>query len=370
MINSTQEASASALLLAAGLLVSACEKPPIDTVQGGFRGTGMVHVSNPRIVETQASVNAVPAALPAVPREGQKASEVYQNVKVLGDVSVAEFTRIMVAMTQWVAPQQGCGYCHNLQNLADDSMYTKVVARRMIQMTQNINSDYKTHVADTGVTCYTCHRGMPVPANVWFAPEPQKHATRMVGSNGGQNTAAESVALASLPYDPFTPYLSKAQTIAVNATTALPNERVGSIAATEQTYALMMHMSDGLGVNCTYCHNSRAFSSWSTSTPQRVTAWHGIRMARDLNNTYMEPLTQTFPVNRLGALGDVAKVNCATCHQGAYKPMYGASMLKDYPALSAAGAHAAIPVPAEAEASAPPPVRAGSRSCTTEAPKS
>jgi mono/diheme cytochrome c family protein len=27
-------------------------------------------------------------------------------------------------------------------------------------------------------------------------------------------------------------------------------------------------------------------------------------------------------------MGDVAKVNCATCHQGAYKPLYGASMLK------------------------------------------
>jgi photosynthetic reaction center cytochrome c subunit len=341
-----------ALLLAAGVLVSACEKPPITTEQHGFRGTAMVKVSNPRIVAGQAGIHAVPAALPAAPQEGQKASEVYQNVKVLGDVSVAEFTRIMVAMTQWVAPQQGCGYCHNLQNLADDSLYTKVVARRMIQMTQTINSDYKTHVADTGVTCYTCHRGMPVPANVWFAPEPQKHATRMVGSKGGQNTPAESVAFASLPYDPFTPYLSKANTIAVNAKTALPNVRVGSIQATEDTYALMMHMSDGLGVNCTYCHNTRAFSSWETSTPQRVTAWHGIRMSRELNNAYMDPLAQTFPVHRLGALGDVAKVNCATCHQGAYKPLYGASMLKDYMALSAAGAMAAIPAAAAPEAPA------------------
>jgi len=27
---------------------------------------------------------------------------------------------------------------------------------------------------------------------------------------------------------------------------------------------------------------------------------------------------------------------CATCHQGAYKPLYGANMLKDYPALAGA----------------------------------
>jgi photosynthetic reaction center cytochrome c subunit len=64
-----------------------------------------------------------------------------------------------------------------------------------------------------------------------------------------------------------------------------------------------------------------------------VTAWHGIRMARDLNLNYMETLTEVFPANRKGELGDVAKLNCATCHQGAYKPLYGAGMLKDHPEL-------------------------------------
>jgi len=49
-----------------------------------------------------------------------------------------------------------------------------VVARRMIQMTQRINVDWKPHVADTGVTCYTCHRGNNIPANVWFAAKDRK----------------------------------------------------------------------------------------------------------------------------------------------------------------------------------------------------
>jgi photosynthetic reaction center cytochrome c subunit len=56
-------------------------------------------------------------------------------------------------------------------------------------------------------------------------------------------------------------------------------------------------------------------------------------MARDLNVAYMEPLTEVFPAHRKGELGDVAKVNCATCHQGAYKPLYGAKMAKDFPEL-------------------------------------
>jgi photosynthetic reaction center cytochrome c subunit len=56
-------------------------------------------------------------------------------------------------------------------------------------------------------------------------------------------------------------------------------------------------------------------------------------MARELNNDYMTPLTDTFPAHRLGPKGDVAKVNCSTCHQGAFKPLYGAQMAKHYPEL-------------------------------------
>ena len=100
-----------------------------------------------------------------------------------------------------------------------------------------------------------------------------------------------------------------------------------------------MHMSDSLGVNCTYCHNTRSFSSWDMSTPQRATSWYGIRMARHLNNEYLAPLTKTFPAQRLGSTGDVAKVNCSTCHQGTFKPLlYGAQMRTDHPELLAAKA--------------------------------
>jgi len=155
--------SIAGLLLGALALLAGCERPPVDSVQRGFRGTGMEQVYNPRILAGQAQNNAVPEVQPAASSEGPKAKDVFQNVKVLGHLSVGEFTRLMTAMTSWVAPEQGCAYCHNLQNLADDSVYTKVVARRMVQMTQHINADWKAHVANTGVTCYTCHRGKTVP---------------------------------------------------------------------------------------------------------------------------------------------------------------------------------------------------------------
>jgi len=64
------------------------------------------------------------------------------------------------------------------------------------------------------------------------------------------------------------------------------------------------------------------------------------------------PLTSTFPAHRLGVLGDVAKVNCATCHQGLFKPLYGASMAKDYPELT--GAINNAPAESPTEGTTPP----------------
>jgi photosynthetic reaction center cytochrome c subunit len=236
-------------------------------------------------------------------------------------------------MTTWIAPEQGCAYCHNPANFADDSKYTKVVARKMVEMTQHINTDWKNHVGQTGVTCFTCHRGNPVPKEIWFTADNAPKGANFIGDTAGQNKPAKTVGLSSLPNDPFTPFLLGKEEIRVNGNTALPTGNRQSIKQAEWTYGLMMHMSASLGVNCTYCHNTRNVATWEGGPPQRVTAWHGIRMARDLNLSYLEPLTEVFPAHRKGELGDVAKLNCATCHQGAYKPLYGTGMLKDHPEL-------------------------------------
>jgi photosynthetic reaction center cytochrome c subunit len=323
-----------ALVIGAALLLTGCERPPIQTQQTGYRGTAIVQVTNPRTEAKKAAANVVPEALPAADGSGPLAKDTYQNVKVLGDLSVAQFTRVMTAMTQWVSPQQGCAYCHNLQNLADDGVYAKVVARRMLQMTKHINADWKSHVADTGVTCYTCHRGQPVPANLWFANPPAKVMPVGLGNRMGQNAPSESVGLSSLPADPYSEFLKEEKEIRVHGTTALPTGNRKSIKQTEYTYALMFNFSDGLGVNCTYCHNSRIFQNWEQSSPARVKAWHAIRMVRNLNNEYLEPLGPTYPPERLGPTGDAPKAVCSTCHQGVPKPLYGVSMLKDYPELA------------------------------------
>jgi photosynthetic reaction center cytochrome c subunit len=259
----------------------------------------------------------------------------------------------MASMTAWVAPQQGCTYCHKAgEDFSVDALYTKIVARRMLQMTRHINADWKVHVAQTGVTCWTCHRGQPVPSNVWYSPEPQKQAAGMLGDRAGQNAPAPVVGLTSLPNDPYTAFLSQPNDIRVIGTSALPEGNLKSIKQTEFTYGLMMHMSQSLGVNCTYCHNTRSFAEWDGSTPQRATAWYGIRMVRDINTDYLQSLASVFPPRRRGPLGDAPKANCATCHQGAFKPLYGASMLASHPELRGGGITAVV-APAAAPVAAP-----------------
>ena len=116
----------------------------------------------------------------------------------------------------------------------------------------------------------------------------------------GQNLASASVGLTSLPYDPFTPYLANDALIRVQT----PAPRVMPVKPgtkdAEWTYGLMMHMSTSLGVNCTYCHNSRAWYSWEESPPQRTNAWHGIRMVRDINNNFIDPLQPSWAANPYG----------------------------------------------------------------------
>ncbi len=344
-------------------LLSGCERPPMESTQTGYRGTAMGAVVNPRIAGPAEAAQTLPEPIAAIPvaAGAPLAKDSYQNVQVLGDLPATEFTRTMLAITAWVAPKQGCAYCHAPgEALSSDKLYTKVVARKMIAMTRHINADWKNHVAPTGVTCYTCHRGEPVPAKVWFTEPLARSAGGATTESGGQNHPSMEAGLTSLGTDVLTPYLLGNAPIRAAGTTALPTGHVASIRQTENTFGLMVHMSTSLGVNCTHCHNTRSHAEWPESPLTRTKAFHGINMARDLNNAYLVPLTPTFPAERLGKLGDVAKISCATCHQGINKPLKGAPMLKDHPALAgpwgsvAAGTAAATPdagsVPAAAVA--------------------
>ena len=328
------------------LALSGCELGPKVSTQTGYRGTGVAQVTNVNLRLPSDNIPAEP--YPLDPNDtSPPARQTYQNVQVLGDVSTDQFNRLMLSMNDWLgAGEQGCGYCHNVENMASDEKYQKIVARRMVQMTRRINASWSGHVQQTGVTCYTCHRGQNVPQAVWTLGAAPGQRVALRGNKHGQNTPDPNVGYASLPFDPFASYLrGKTGQIRVASSSAYPSpDWQPSIKDAEGSYGLMMHISSSLGVNCTYCHNSQSFRSWGGSSQKRTTAFYGVRMVRDVNENYIDSLTNVFPANRLGPQGDPYKVNCATCHRGKPKPLGGVQMLKNHPALGAA--RPAAPTPA------------------------
>jgi photosynthetic reaction center cytochrome c subunit len=321
------------MTIVAAALLAGCERPPVDSTQVGFRGTGMVQIDNPRTQAELLARNVPPQSAPLIEGEAPLAKDVYQNVQVLTDLTVNEFIHQMTAQANWVAPKEQCGYCHNLENFASDEKYQKVVARNMLRMTRDININGQKHVQQTGVTCFTCHRGNHVPQYTWYVNEGRVLRGATAGT-AGQNVPARVVGLSSLPYDPFSTYLLGEQRARVVGQTSLPTGNTADVKATESVYAMMMHTSQSLGVNCTYCHNTRSFSNWAASNPQRAVAWHAIETVRRMNVEYLVPLTTVFPASRLGPAGDVAKIHCNTCHQGQRKPLNGVSMLPAHPELA------------------------------------
>jgi photosynthetic reaction center cytochrome c subunit len=328
-----------------------------EVVQRGYRGTAMNELYRESTFETLDKINTYPKPLGPAKTDGPKAAETYENVQVLGDLSKAQFARTMLSIKAWVAPEVGCNLCHAAPVYNSDEKYTKRVARQMLIMVRHINTDWTQHVGKTGVTCYTCHRGNQVPQKLWWSSTPKTPSGLMLQKSAMRLPTAASGNTA-LPNDALTDYLLHDNPIRVQGTQPLAGANRNSVWHARDTYGLMMVMSESLGVNCTFCHNTRSAASWETSTPQRVTAWYGIRMVRDLNNSVELTLKGTLPPDRLGPTGDTPKIYCATCHQGANKPLYGAPMLKYYPELVR---------PQTADAAVPPTQPASPESATPAA---
>ncbi|MEP5650530.1 photosynthetic reaction center cytochrome PufC, partial [Ascidiaceihabitans sp.] len=211
-------------IFAAALIVTWGNPAQTSSMQTGPRGTGMsVPEFNVALAKADPDIaNFDTADEPWIP-EGDEdlAKDIYQNVQVLGDLTEDNFNRVMAAMTQWIAPEEGCAYCHgdaDLEDYGNDDLYTKVVSRRMIEMTQAINEEWDGHVnanKEVGVTCYTCHRGEHVPSNIWFRINPVNAKT--AGWSANQNRATSLSQSTSLPSDALEKYLLEEETIAVHS---------------------------------------------------------------------------------------------------------------------------------------------------------
>lgn len=327
----------------AAFLVTWGQPLATDSMQTGPRGTGMsVAEFKTDLARPDPAIQLVSENEPLIPEPGEElAGDIYENVQVLGGLTDANFNRLMAAMTEWVAPEQGCAYCHGdggLETYGEDNLYTKIVSRRMIQMTQNINENWDGHVnanKEVGVTCMTCHRGLNVPENIWFKITPVNES--VAGWSAVQNRATSISQSTSLPSDALEKYLLEYEQINVHDLESRVKSLPGDprIHETERTYSLMNYFSNALGVNCVFCHNSRAFYDPGQVTPQWGTASLGIAMVQEMNNDYLVPLQDVYPEHRLGPVyGDAPKAACKTCHQGYQQPLQGTNVIADWPELA------------------------------------
>ncbi|MEL7131717.1 MAG: photosynthetic reaction center cytochrome PufC [Pseudomonadota bacterium] len=308
-----------------------------ESMQTGPRGTGMsVPEYNVSRFAEDPTVAGYSSSPPVVPEpNAPRAGDVIENAEpLLADLTPENYERIVNAMRTWVG----------INVLFDGTdNYQTVVARRMIQMTQNLNENWASHVnvnGNAGVNCYTCHRGLAVPSDIWFNVTPVNE--NVGGWAAVQNRATPMSASTSLPSSALEVYLTDYDSL-VNVhdlesrVAGVPGltEDVATIQKTEMTYSLMNYFSNSLGVNCVFCHNSRAFYDPAQVTPQWSTALLGRQMVIELNQEYLIPLKDTYPENRLGPIyADAPKAACRTCHKGYQKPLQGMNMIADWPELA------------------------------------
>jgi photosynthetic reaction center cytochrome c subunit len=332
---------AGAIIIVIALILAWGNPWPTQQAQTGPDGTGMAVIKfETTIAAIEASTEDVYTEEPWIPEGGEMtAAEAYENVQVLGDLTVDNFNRLMTAITEWVSPEQGCAYCHGDEGgFAADDLYTKVVSRHMIQMTRDLNVNWAGHVAPAGVNCYTCHRGQNVPSGIWFRQVPVVEVFE--GWGAVQNRPTVHTISTSLPSDALLRYLVEDQSIKVHdLEPRVPSDPASGQEPTwqdtERTYSLMNYFSNSLGVNCLFCHNSRAFYDPAQVTPQWASALLGIDMVQELNNQWLIPIGDLLPPERLGPeYGDAPKAACRTCHKRANKPLLGMDMVSDWPELT------------------------------------
>lgn len=336
----------------------------------GPPGQSMVQFA-PSEAEAEAQNKPAPK-LPAMPDDPRPATAAYKNVKVLTDLNAGDFMRLQTAITAWVSPKQGCGFCHTGTDYASDAKPQKLASRTMLAMTRHINADWRGHVGAAGVTCFSCHQGQPIPAEVWFQSPRRVHPKLSEGGDDW-NEAARTVRN-FFPNEGYEEYLLQATPAKGQSLTALPTGTAPTFVEVKRLYEAMMQMSEGMGVNCTYCHHSRNWADWGQSTPMRWTGYSGIQMTRDLNRDYLLHIAQEDPITRWqsgnsrplslparlrGAQVGAGLADCATCHRGAPKSRDPAAPPGGFPGLTApqAAPPPATPTQVAAAPARPSPLR-------------
>lgn len=103
--------------------------------------------------------DAPPSSQPQSGDAAGVAAANFKNVQVLKNISPDELLSSMRFMS--VSLGVGCNYCHMDNHFDSDAKRPKQVARDMMRMMMSIDKNGFQGVRD--VTCYSCHRGSPMP---------------------------------------------------------------------------------------------------------------------------------------------------------------------------------------------------------------
>lgn len=95
----------------------------------------------------------------ALRKPEQTAGVRFKNVQLLKDVPASQFLDNMRSFSMSLGTD--CEHCHVQNDFASDGKPAKLMARKMITMTHNINE--QTFAGKMEVRCYTCHKGQVDP---------------------------------------------------------------------------------------------------------------------------------------------------------------------------------------------------------------
>jgi hypothetical protein len=96
--------------------------------------------------------------LPASSTE-ERAEKKYKNIQLLKGLPSERLNKIMFAFKDSLGVE--CTYCHVPDHFEKDDKPTKQTARKMITLVRDTNAK----MGSVGrVSCFTCHRGQPKPA--------------------------------------------------------------------------------------------------------------------------------------------------------------------------------------------------------------
>lgn len=94
--------------------------------------------------------------------EEKTAEQVYKNIQVFKGLPASQFDSLMAFISGSLGVK--CNYCH-VNPFERDDKPAKLTARKMIQMVFDLNKG-SFNAQSGAITCYTCHRGQPLPVSV------------------------------------------------------------------------------------------------------------------------------------------------------------------------------------------------------------